>query len=248
MYPSHSYFWSGSSWLDWCEERFTTNLMSQALSWFLAKFDEFHSGRWLPIVNIAYCFIGRNQAKSTGIHGGAHPRFWRVTAFAHLFYKLMPNPLWWQHRFWLVFWPHAFISTQPCSIIQIMWRCKSDKAKTNTCHVMWLVRVVLFKDCPSSLIAIFTLPFKKKAMFCTKALATDPFSSTFMNCWLWFYYWFRRGLYPKSLQPERTLVSPVEPASRTSPVELHEGLGLLMVSNSSVQHVAWEIFSPSRFE
>ena len=29
---------------------------------------------------------------------------------------------------------------------------------------------------------------------------------------------------------------------------LHEGFGLLMVSNSFVQHVAWEMFSPSWFE
>ena len=133
----------------------------------------------------------------------------------------MPHPLWWQHQFWLVFWPHASTSTQPCSIIQIMCRCKYDKSNTNTCHVMWLVRVVLFKDCPASLIVIFTLSLKKKSMFCTKALATDPFSSTFMNCSIWFYYWFRRGFYPKSLQPEKTttLVSSVEPAPRTSPAE-----------------------------
>ena len=65
-----------------------------------------------------------------------------------------------------------------------MCRCKYDTANTNTCHAMWLVRVVLFKDCPVSLIVIFTLPLKKKAIFCTKVLATDPFSSTFMNCWL----------------------------------------------------------------
>ena len=123
-----------------------------------------------------------------------------------------------------MFWPHAFTSTQSCSIIQIMCRCKDDKATTITCHVMWLVRVVLFKDCPGSLIVIFTLiaawkisnigfitmhglneghiaplPLKKKAMFCTN----DPFSSTFMNWWLWCYYWFRRGFSPKSLQPEK---------------------------------------------
>ena len=88
-------------------------------------------------------------------------------------------------NFWLVFWPHAFTSTQPCSIIQIMCRRKDDKANTNTCHVMWLVRVMIFKDCPAPLIAIFTLPLKKKAKFCTKVLAMDPFSSTFMTCWLW---------------------------------------------------------------
>ena len=35
-----------------------------------------------------------------------------------------------------------------------------------------------------------------------------------------FYYRIRRGFCPKSLQPEKTtLVSPVEPASRTSPAE-----------------------------
>ena len=79
---------------------------------------------------------------------------------------------------------------------------------------------MLFKDCPAPLIVIFTLPLKKKVMFCTKALATNPFSSTFMNRWLSFYYWFRRGFFPKSLQPgKRPLVLSVEPASRISPVE-----------------------------
>ena len=108
-----------------------------------------------------------------------------------------------------------------------MCRCKYDKSNTNTSHVMWLVRI--FKDWQAFLIVIFTLPLKKKAMCCTKALATDhPFSSTFMNCWLWFYYWFRRGFYPKSPQPEKkNLVWPVEPASRTSPAEPAWRLGFI---------------------
>ena len=170
-----------------------------------------------------------------------------------------------------MFWPHAFTSTQSCSIIQIMCRCKDDKATTITCHVMWLVRVVLFKDCPGSLIVIFTLiaawkisnigfitmhglneghiaplPLKKKAMFCTN----DPFSSTFMNWWLWCYYWFRRGFSPKSLQPEKkTLLYRLWNLQQGHhPWKLHEGFSLFMVSKSSAQHVAWEIFSPSRFE
>ena len=122
---------------------------------------------------------------------------------------------------WLVFWPHAFTSTQPHSIIQIM--CKYDKANTNTCHVMWLVRVVFFEDCPASLIVFFTLSLKKKAMFCAKALAADLFSSTFMNCWLFtidFTIDFEEAFIQNpSNQKRKPLVSPVEPASRTSPVE-----------------------------
>ena len=139
-------------------------------------------------------------------------------------------------NFWLVFWPHAFTSTQPCSIIQIMCRCKYDKANTNTCHVMWLVRVVLFKDCPASLIVIFTLPLKMKAMFCTKALATNPFSSTFMNCWLDFEEAFIRN--PSN--QKKTLLYRLWNLHQGHHLwNLHEGLGLLVVSNSSVQHVAW---------
>ena len=104
---------------------------------------------------------------------------------------------------WLVFWPYAFTSTQLCSIIQTMCRCKYDKANTNTCHAMWLVRVVFFlKSVQSPLLS--SSPCRlKKAMFCTKVLATDPFSSTFMNGWLWCYYWYPRGFYLKSLQPEK---------------------------------------------
>ena len=53
-------------------------------------------------------------------------------------------------NFWLVFWPHVITSTQPCLIIETMCRCRYDKANTNTCHVMRLVRVVLFEDCPAT--------------------------------------------------------------------------------------------------
>ena len=75
---------------------------------------------------------------------------------------------------WLVFWPYAFTSTQLCSIIQTMCRCKYDKANTNTCHAMWLVRVVFFfKECPVSLIFIFTLPLKKSHVL-HKSVSNGP--------------------------------------------------------------------------
>ena len=99
MHPSHSYFWSGSSWLDWCEERYTTNLMSQALSRFPVKFDEFYSGRWFPIVNIAYYFIGwQNQLEHMEVlipdpRGSHHLPIWSVSAC-----RTMPHPFWWQHQ------------------------------------------------------------------------------------------------------------------------------------------------------
>ena len=60
---------------------------------------------------------------------------------------------------------------------------------------------------------------RKPTMFWTEPLATDPFSSPFMNCLIWLYYWFLRGFYPKSLQPEENLISPQEPVWRASPVE-----------------------------
>ena len=58
--------------------------------------------------------------------------------------RTMPHPLRWHHNSSLVFWSHAFTPIQQCSIIQIMCRCKDDKA--NPYHVMWLVRVVVFED------------------------------------------------------------------------------------------------------
>ena len=97
-----------------------------------------------------------------------------------------------------------------------MCRCKYNKANTNTCHVMWLVRVVLFKDYPASLIVLFTLPLKKKVMFCTKALATDPFSST---ADFDFTIDFEEAFIRNPSNQKKTLVSPMEPASRTSHVE-----------------------------
>ena len=73
----------------------------------------------------------------------------------------------------------------------------------------------------------------KKALFCTKALATDPFSSTFMNCWLWFYYWFRRGFYPKSLQPEKNLLYRLWNLHQGHHLwSLHEGLGFICPARS----------------
>ena len=127
MHPSHSYFWSGSNRLDWCEERFTTNLMPQALSRFLVKFDKCYLwGRSFHIVNISHYYIGWNQANSTGIYEGVHPRLSRDIAFASPC-RTIPHPLWWHHNSCLVFWPHAFTSTHQFSIIQIMYWCKMIK-------------------------------------------------------------------------------------------------------------------------
>ena len=148
MNPSHSYFWSGPSWLDWCEERFATNLMSQALSRFLVKFDEFYSGRWFP--HRKYCLLFY-RVKSGKIHLNA----WRCSSQILDGHSSCPFDL---HQlveqciihydnstnFGHMFLPHAFTSTQPCSIIQIMCRCEYDNANTNICHMMWLVRVGAF--------------------------------------------------------------------------------------------------------
>ena len=80
--------------------------------------------------------------------------------------------------------------------------------------------MLLFKDCPASLIVISTLLLKNKAMFCTKGLAMDPFSSTFMNCWLWgFFIDFEEAFIQNPSNQKKTLISPVEPAPRTSPAE-----------------------------
>ena len=89
--------------------------------------------------------------------GSQHLPIWAASAC-----RTMPHPLRWQHNSSLVFWSHAFTSIQQCSIIQIMCRCKDDKA--NPCHVMSLVMVVVFEDCPALLIVIFILSrYKEKA-------------------------------------------------------------------------------------
>ena len=61
--------------LYWYEWHFTTNLLPQTLPRFHVKFDKNYSGRSFHIVNISHYSIRWNQAKSTGIHGGAHPKF-----------------------------------------------------------------------------------------------------------------------------------------------------------------------------
>ena len=91
----------------------------------------------------------------------------------------MSHPLWWQHNSSLVFWTPAFTWTQQFKIIQIMYMFKDYKTKP--CHVMWLVMVVLLKIEQPSLLSSLPYHLKKTAMFCRKALAMDPFSSTFMN-------------------------------------------------------------------
>ena len=102
-------------------------------------------------------------------------------------------------NFCLVFWQHAFTSTQPCSIIQIMCKCKYDKVNTNTCHVTWLVIMVLF--CPASLIFIFTLPLKKKAMFC---VSNGSILINIHELLTLILLLISKRLYPKSLQPKKT--------------------------------------------
>ena len=102
-------------------------------------------------------------------------------------------------------------------VIQTICRCKYDKANTNTCHAMWLVRVVLFKDCPASLNVCFTLPLKKKATFSTKALATDPSHKHSWTADFDFAFDFEEAFIRNPSNQKKTLVLPVEPAWRTSP-------------------------------
>ena len=133
----------------------TINLLPQTLPRFHVKFDEIYSGRSFHIVNISHYCIGWNQALEymevliPDSRGSPHLPIWAAT---------MLFPLWWQHNFNLVFWPHAFASTQQCSIILIV--CEDDKA--NPSHVIWLVSVVVFEVCPVFLIVIFILSLKKK--------------------------------------------------------------------------------------
>ena len=70
------FIFSGSDWIYYSyEERFMTNGLLQYLAEFLVEFDEFHTGSWFPIVHISRYCAGCNREKSTGIHGGADPRF-----------------------------------------------------------------------------------------------------------------------------------------------------------------------------
>ena len=138
--PKPSYFWSGSSWLDWCEERFTTNLMSQALSIFLVKFDEFYSGRWFPIVNIVYHFIDeirQNPLEYMEVliqdtRGSQHLPIWSTSAC-----RTMPHPLWWQHQFLA-----SVLAT--CFHLNTTVFNYSNHVQVQICRVMWLVRMVFF--------------------------------------------------------------------------------------------------------
>ena len=187
LQPGNSYFWSGFNRLAWCEEHFTKKPLPQALSRFRVKFDEFYSGRSFPIVNYftwlywmksdeIYWNTWEFSSQTLEGHSICLP-IWAASAC-----RAMPHPLRWQHNSNLVFWSHAFTPIQQCSIIQIMCRCTNDKV--NPYHVMWLVRVVFFEDCQAFLIDIFTLSLNKKktSHVWTVALATSPFSSTFMNC------------------------------------------------------------------
>ena len=144
--------------------------------------------------------------------GSQHLPIWAASAC-----RTMPHPLRWQHNSSLMFWSHAFTSIQQCSINQIMCRCKDDKA--NPCHVMWLVKVLVFEDCPAFLFIILILLLnKKKASHVLDSSLSNGSIFDILELLTLIYYWFRRGFDPKSLQPEETLVSPVEPAWRASPV------------------------------
>ena len=102
MHPSHSYFWSGSSSLDWCEKRFTTNVMSQALSRFLVKFDEFFQEDGSPSLILRIILsveIRQNPLEYTEVlipdtRGSQHLPIWSTSAC-----RTMSHPLWWQRQF-----------------------------------------------------------------------------------------------------------------------------------------------------
>ena len=163
--------------------------------------------------------------------GSHHLPIWSASAC-----RTVPNPFWWHHQFMASVLATCFLlnTTSLYQYLSCYVTCQSGVFK--------IVQPPLLSSSPCHL--------KRKPCFCTNALATNPFSSTFMNGWLWFYYRFRRGFYLKSLQPEKKtlLYRPWNPNQGHQQWNLYEGLGLLMVSNSSVQHVAWEVFSPSRFE
>ena len=71
-----------------------------------------------------------------------------------------------------MFWENALTATQQCSIIYIVCRWKDGKA--NTCHVMWLVKVVPLEDCPTFIISIFTLSIKKESHVLRRGFSNWP--------------------------------------------------------------------------
>ena len=100
----------------------------------------------------------------------------------------------------------------------------------------WFLKIVLPSWLSSS---SCHLKQRNPSMFWTEALAMDPFSSPFMT-----------AKFDCTIDFEEAFIR--NPSNQKKILyhlwNLHEGLSLLMVSNSFVQHVAWEMFSPSRFE
>ena len=63
------------------------------------------------------------------------------------------------------------------------------------------------------------------------------------------YYWFHKMAFIRNPSYQKKILYHMWNLREGHHLwNLHEGLGLLMVSNSFVQYVAWEMFSLSRFE
>ena len=81
-------------------------------------------------------------------------------------------------------------------------------------------------------------------MFWTETLASDPFSSTLMNGFD-LTIDFEETFIQNPTNQKKLLYCLWNLREWHSLWNLHDGLGLLMVSNSSVKHVAWGMFSSS---
>ena len=129
-----------------------------------------------------------------------------------------------------------------------MCRCKDHKV--NPSHVMWLVRVVVLKIFQPSLLSSSSCHLKKESQPCFgqklyQRIHSHHHSWTAkFECTIDFEQAFIRN----SSNQKKILYHMWNLREGHRLWNLHEGLGLLMVSNSFVQHVGWEMFSPSRFE
>ena len=120
-----------------------------------------------------------------------------------------------------------------------MYRCKDYKG--NPSHVMCLVRVVVFEDCPAFLIVIFILSLKKESQPCFgqklwQRIHSHHHSWTAeFDCTID----FEEASIRNSSNQKKILNHLWNLHEGHHMWNQHESLGLLMVSKSFVQHVAW---------
>ena len=149
---------------------------------------------------------------------------------------------------WLGFWPHAFTSTQPCSIIQIAYRCKYDKPIQILVMLCDLSEWCFLNIVQSPLLSYSPCRLRESHVL-HKSVSNGSILINIHELLALILLLISKRLLSEIPTTRKRLLYRLWNLHQGHHMwNLHGGLRLLMVSNSSVHARSMGNISPSRFE